>query len=170
MMNLVEEIREVISGFSAHDLTGGASLNLGEIHAGDRPNRVPDLCVSRIDIRFPPPATNAEVFAAAAAVIDAHDWASYQVEKRGETLETPSSSPLVGAIQDSARSCGREPRIGGLRGWTEAEPFRTMLGIDAVVLGPGFIEQAHCAREFVSIPETQLAAIHYADIARRLLV
>jgi acetylornithine deacetylase/succinyl-diaminopimelate desuccinylase-like protein len=169
MMSLVEDIRAQLGGFCGHILTGEPSLNLGEIHAGDRPNRVPDHCVARIDIRFAPPATNAQVLEVATAVIDSHDWASYEVEKRGETLDTPVDSPLIAAIRDSARGLGRESRIGGLRGWTEAEPFRTMLGIDSVVLGPGCIKQAHTSREFVSISETQLAAAFYADIARRLL-
>lgn len=169
MMSLVGEIRAVVQEFCGHTLTGEPSLNLGEIHAGDRPNRVPDRCVSRIDIRFAPPTTNAEVLAATTAVIDSHDWASYEVEKRGETLDTPLDSPLIAAIRDSAHASSRQCHIGGLRGWTEAEPFRTMLGIDSVVFGPGCIKQAHTGREFVSISETQSAAVLYSDIAHRLL-
>lgn len=168
MMSLLEELRGAVMVFSEHPLLGGPSLNLGEIHAGDRPNRVPDKCVARIDIRFPPPATNEQALAAARKVIEQYDWASYEIEKRGETLDTPADSPLVKAILQSAQATGIECGIGGLRGWTEAEPFHTMLGIDSVVLGPGDVKLAHSSRECVSISETQRAAAFYADIVRRL--
>lgn len=169
MMNLVEELREAVQVFAGHQLLGGPSLNLGEIHAGDRPNRVPDKCVARIDIRFPPPATNRQALDAARKVIEKYDWASYEIEKQGETLDTPAGSPLVKTIMHSAQEMGIKCEIGGLRGWTEAEPFHTMLGIDSVVLGPGDVKLAHSSREWVSISETQRAASFYAEIARRLV-
>lgn len=168
MFNLVQEIQTEVEQFPSHGLTGGPSLNLGEIHAGDRPNRVPDRCVARIDIRFPPPTLNDEVLEVAKRVIDSHEWASYEVEKRGETLDTPEKSPLVTAIRESAAALDVESAIRGLRGWTEAEPFHNMLGIDSVVLAPGDVKLAHSAHELVSISETQLAARLYAGIARRL--
>lgn len=169
MMALVDEICGAIVGFPEHLLLGGPSLNLGEIHAGDRPNRVPDKCVARIDIRFPPPTTNAQVLDAAQSIIAGYDWASFEIEKRGETLDTPADSPLIRAIQDTAQGMGVDCSICGLRGWTEAEPFHNMLGIDAVVFGPGDVKLAHSAHELVSISETQRAAVMYADIVRRLM-
>ncbi len=169
MMALVGELREAVQVFACHPLLGGPSLNLGEIHAGDRPNRVPDRCTARIDIRFPPPATNDQALELARNVIAKYDWASCEIEKRGETLDTPADSPLVAAILQSAQAMGLSCEIRGLRGWTEAEPFHTMLGIDAVVLGPGDVKLAHSSREYVSVSETQRAAEFYANIARRIV-
>lgn len=168
MLELVDDMREAIKQFGPHDLTGGPSLNLGEIHAGDRPNRVPDTCVSRIDIRFPPPARVADVEAAVLPPIDRREWASCKVEKRGEALDTPSDSPLIKAIQQAGQVVGSEHHLAGLRGWTEAEPFRTMLGIDSVVMGPGDIRQAHTSKEFVSISQTLRAAALYAEVVGRI--
>ena len=147
----------------------GASLNLGEIHAGDRPNRVPNLCQARIDIRFPPPVTIAGILEAVRRVIEPKEWASFEIEKSGEAPETPAESPLVQAILTSARELGVESRPTGLRCWTEAESFRTGLGIDAVVCGPGNLEQAHTSDEFVSISRTHAAASLYARAVARLL-
>ncbi len=169
MLELVGDIRDAVRRFDPHELTGGPSLNLGEIHAGDRPNRVPDKCVSRIDIRFPPPARVSEVEAAVLPIVEKLDWASYRVEKRGEGLDTPADSPLVSAILDAGRGLGLDQHIGGLRGWTEAEPFRTMLGIDSVVMGPGSLKQAHTSNEFVSISQTQQAAALYVEVIERLM-
>ncbi len=169
MLELIEAIRKSIKLFGSHDLTGGPSLNLGEIHAGDRPNRVPDRCVSRIDIRFPPPVCASDVEATVLSIVEKCEWASCEVEKRGEALETPPDSPLIKAIFNAGHNLGLEQHIAGLRGWTEAEPFRTMLGIDSVVIGPGSIKQAHTSKEFVSISQTQQAAMLYAEAVAQLL-
>jgi acetylornithine deacetylase/succinyl-diaminopimelate desuccinylase-like protein len=168
MMQLVGELRDNVAKLASHPATGPSSLNLGEIHAGDRPNRVPEKCTARIDIRFPPPATNDQVLEATKEIIKSHEWAQYIVEKRGETLDTPLDSPLIRIVKESGRSLGASCKMVGLRGWTEAEPFRTLLGIDAVVFGPGNIQQAHTSNEFTSISQTQLAAQIYADIAQLL--
>jgi len=181
MMELVGDLRAAIDQFPGHPLVGGASLNLGEIHAGDRPNRVPSLCEARIDIRFPPPVTNAETFDVARRVVESREWASYEIEKRGEALETPldrqlgeaMETPVESALVRSILSAAQDLAIPsspiGFRGWTEAESFHTGLGIDAVVIGPGGVKQAHSSNEFVSIPETQLAAQLYAESVLRLL-
>mgnify|MGYP003345671612 CR=1 FL=1 len=42
-------------------------------------------------------------------------------------------------------------------------------GIDSIVFGPGSIDQAHAADEFVPVPELMAAVGRYADIAKRLL-
>jgi len=162
MMELIGALRAEMTGFPAHPIVGGMSLNLGEIHAGDRPNRVPNRCDARIDIRIVPPVTNDQTFTAARRVIERFEWASYEVEKRGEPMETPEQSPLVQSILSSARELGIACGATGFRGWTEAESFRTGLGIDAVVIGPGSVKQAHSSNEFVSISETQRAAELYA--------
>jgi acetylornithine deacetylase/succinyl-diaminopimelate desuccinylase-like protein len=169
MLELIDDIRKCVERFRSHDLTGNPSLNLGEIHAGDRPNRVPDRCVSRIDIRFPPPVRVSDVESTVLSVVEKREWARCEIEKRGEALDTPPDSPLIKAILDAGHTLGLEQHVAGLRGWTEAEPFRTMLGIDSVVMGPGSIKQAHTSKEFVSISQTQQAAVLYAEAAARML-
>lgn len=168
MWGLVDEVRGALAGFPTHPVVGAPSLNLGEIHSGDRPNRVPDFCEARIDIRLVPPMTVAETLEAVVAPVEAVDWAECRIEKTGEALDTPEDSPVIRAALESARSMGVDARSVGLRGWTEAESFATRLGIDAIVLGPGSIRQAHSADEFVSISQTQTAADLYAGAVERL--
>ena len=169
MMELVGALRTEISKFPAHPIVGAMSLNLGEIHAGDRPNRVPNRCDARIDIRIVPPVSNEQVLEAARGVTEQYPWASYEIEKRGEAIETPETSPMVQAILSAAHELGIATAPTGFRGWTEAESFRTGLGIDAVVLGPGEVKQAHSSNEFVSISQTHLAAELYVQSVLRLL-
>lgn len=168
MMELVEAMREAAASFTPHTEIGPQTLNLGELHAGDRPNRVPDSCTARIDIRLVPPASVAQVLDAARAVIDKREWASCEVEKMGEPLGTSLQSPLVAAARAAGTKFGVGGNAIGWRGWTEAESFQSLLGIDAIVMGPGDIRQAHSANEFVTIGETQRAAEVYADLVARI--
>ncbi|MGQ9454948.1 MAG: M20 family metallopeptidase [Armatimonadota bacterium] len=169
MMELINALRSAIGGFQAHPVVGPMSLNLGEIHAGDRPNRVPNRCDARIDIRIVPPTTNSEVLDSAKRIIEQYQWASHETEKRGEPMETPESSPLVQSIVQAARDLGINSAVTGFRGWTEAESFHTGLGIDTIVIGPGTVGQAHSSREYVSISETLTAAQLYVRSVLNLL-
>lgn len=169
MMEVVEELKAAVGLFPPNPVTGPNSLNLGIIKGGDLPNRVPEHCEAIVDIRVVPPNKLAEVRDALQPVLDSHDWLSYKGGKAREGLDTPESSPLIQAVMASARELGREPKVIGGRGWTEAESFRTMLGIDAIVCGPGSMQQAHSSREFVSISETQQAAELYVRAIERLL-
>lgn len=169
MMEVVEELKAAIVPFPPHPITGPMSLNLGIIKGGDLPNRVPASCEAVVDIRIPPPTTAEEVHKALQPVFDSRDWISYIGGKCREGLDTPEASPLIQAVLASARELGRKPKVIGGRGWTEAESFRTMLGIDAIVCGPGSMQQAHSSREFVSISETQLAAELYVRTIEKLM-
>lgn len=169
MLQLVDEIGTAVSRFSPHARIGAPSINLGEIRAGDRPNRVPHRCESRIDIRLVPPARVSDVLDAVKDIVEANRWGSFEIEKLGEPLDTPENSPLVSGIQSAAEAIGHRSAVSGWRGWTEAEPFRTVLGVDAVVLGPGDLKHAHSSGECVSLSQTGLAARLYADAVMRII-
>lgn len=169
MYALVEGLRALVAGYPTHPLVGPASLNLGIIRAGDRPNRVPDRCEASIDIRLVPPMTVEETLSRIEAFFS--DWpdAEYKITKKGEPLDTPEDSPLIKAILQAAKQVGFKPPVVGWRGWTEAESFQSGLGIDAVVLGPGELKTAHSADEFVDLADVQQAANVYAEIAANIL-
>ena len=169
MYKLVEGLREIVAGYPTHPMVGPPTLNLGIIRAGDRPNRVPDRCEASIDIRLVPPMTVAETLARIEAYLA--DWpdAEYRITKKGEPLDTSEDSPLIRTIAHAAGQIGFQPPIVGWRGWTEAESFQSGLGIDAVVLGPGALVQAHSANEFVMLSEVQDAARIYLETALSIL-
>lgn len=170
MVNLVEEMRSAISEFDYHVDTGAASINLGAIHGGDLPNRVPERCAALIDIRLAHPTTVAETMNVIRGILDTKDWANCDTVKMGEPLDTPADSKLVKIVSESAAELGIDYQILGFRGWTEAEPFQTMLGVESIVIGPGSMKQAHSSNEFVSISQTQLAAELYVRAVEKLAV
>lgn len=171
MMSLVSELRVVMTDGPAHPMAGAPSLNLGRIAGGDRPNRVPDRCEAAVDIRFVAPTRERDVlarlekfFAPRAGI------AEYRITKVGGTLDTPMSSRLMSTLSAAtAQVLGIEPVIAAMRGWTEADIFQSRLGIDAVVFGPGGIQQAHSANEYVRLDEVHQAARIYEATARALL-
>lgn len=171
MNELVSGLRALLGEFPAHPLLGPPSLNLGMIRAGDRPNRVPDRCEASVDIRIVPPMTPDLVIRRIEAVFD--EWggkAEYTVTKSKPTLDTPHDSPLIGALVSAGEAVrGTAPKIVGWRGWTDAQSFRTGLGIDAVVFGAGSLSQAHSSDEFVELAEVLDASRIYAECALRIL-
>ncbi len=169
MMGVVEELRNAVSAFEPNPITGPNSLNLGTIKGGDLPNRVPEHCEAIVDIRVVPPHKLADVRDAVTPVLDSYEWLTYEGGKAREGLDTLESSPLIQTMLQCARELGRDSKVMGGRGWTEAESFRTLLGIDAIVCGPGSMQQAHSSNEFVSISETQLAAELYVRTIERLM-
>ncbi len=169
MIEVVDDLKSAIAHFPAHPITGPMSLNLGIIKGGDLPNRVPETCEAVVDIRLAPPVTLNDVKQALQSVLDSRQWLSYSYGKSRECLDTPYDSALVRSVTDAAAEMGIDTEITGMRGWTEAESFATLLGIDAIVCGPGSMAQAHSSNEFVKISQTQQAAALYVRTVERLL-
>lgn len=170
MLQVVQELREAISIFPDHPETGPMSLNLGTIRGGDLPNRVPTNCEAVADIRVAPPTTLAQVRQALSPIVDTKEWLTYTKPKDRGPLDTPLDSPLVQAVLECSSEMGAPARIVGGRGWTEAESFSTLLGIDAIVCGPGSMAQAHSSNEFVSVSQVQQAAELYVRTVEKLLL
>lgn len=170
MVQVVDELRAAIGVFPDHPETGPMSLNLGMINGGDLPNRVPTKCEAVVDIRLVPQVKLAEVREVISPILDNKDWLTYTATKDREGLNTPPDSPLIQAVLSSAKDMGIESKIIGGRGWMESESFRTLLGIDAIVCGPGSMTQAHSSNEFVRISEVQRSAELYVRTVERLLM
>jgi len=169
MMGVVEELRNTISVFPPHELTGPMSLNLGMLSGGDLPNRVPASCEAVVDIRLAPPTTLEQVREAVRPVLESRDWLECKSGKGRNGLNTPLDSRLVKTVLECAGELGIDSKIVGGRGWTEAESFRTMLGIEAIVCGPGSMKQAHTSNESVKVSEVHKAAELYVRCVERLL-
>lgn len=171
MFEVVSGLKALIGEYPAHPLLGPTSLNLGIIRAGDRANRVPDRCEASVDIRIVPPMTCEEVLDRIEGYFCGWEGrAEHVVAKKVQPLDTPRDSPLVRALASSGEVVlGRRPGIASWRGWTEAESFRTLLGIDAVVFGAGSLTAAHSSDESVALDEVISAARVYAECAVRML-
>lgn len=141
------------------------TLNLGCIHGGDNPNRICAACELQFDLR-PLPGMDmeelrAQIRARLAPIAPAHG-VILRVEPLfagTPAMETPADSPLVRAAERLTGHTAAAAAFG-----TEA-PYLRQLGMDAVVLGPGGIAQAHQPDEFI-----ELASIRpTVDVLRGLI-
>lgn len=129
----------------------GLCTNVAALHGGVAVNVVPQTARLQWSLRpypgFDLGAWNDEIAARASAIHPAIALAT--------TMENPSFScahpdPLIALVKPSVRS------IGNLDFWTEAALLATH-GIDAIVVGPGDIAQAHTGDEFVAIDDLDWA-------------
>jgi acetylornithine deacetylase len=155
-----------------HPLAGPALLNTTMIRGGSAPNIVPDLCEVIVDRRIPPGTTPAEVVAEIEAVLAERREAGDEI-RLGDPfvalpgVETDPDEAIVVAAERAATSAlGRPVSAGGVPFATDACNLLGTGGIPCVVLGPGSIDQAHTADEWVDIAEVLAAVDVYEAIAR----
>jgi acetylornithine deacetylase len=144
---------------------GPPTLNLGTIRGGAGVNLVPDLVVLEIDRRLVPGESPA---AARAEVIDriAAACGTAEIEHEEPFLESPglpdgTAAPAAAGWVDRLaaavmRHGGSAARVAARYG-TNASVLAAA-GVPTVVFGPGSIEQAHTADEWIALDQVAAAA------------
>ncbi len=129
----------------------GLCMNVASIEGGVAFNVIPDSAAMHMSIRQPPgfddAGFDAEVQRLAASVNQGISTAVELVFAPFACREPDSFSPLVGPFVDD---------YGPLDFWTEAALWSDA-GVDAVVLGPGNIAQAHAPDEYVTLADLSWA-------------
>lgn len=146
-----------------HPLLGHASLHASTIEGGLGWSTYPDRCVVRLERRTLPgerPADAlAEVEAACARVTAAR--AGLTATATLDFSQAPSDvavgAPVVRALERALAANDLTPRIDGMTAWTDAALFNDA-GVPAICFGPGDIQLAHAAEEFVPLDEIDRAA------------
>ncbi len=154
-----------------HPLLGAATISLGTIRGGICVNAVPDQCTIELDRRLLPHEDPQNAYQAAV------DWLTQHLPKttvERVTHEAPflashglseqASSELAHRTQQVARAIGVKSNQIGVPYGTDA-PFFAKLGIPTVIFGPGSINQAHTADEWVSVDELHQAVDAYHALA-----
>jgi acetylornithine deacetylase/succinyl-diaminopimelate desuccinylase-like protein len=149
---------------------GPPTLNVGTIHGGICVNAVPDCCTIEIDRRLTPEETPetarqqiVDWLAEQVAVADRirHDapfLVSRGLSDRGNAALADRLLQILGNHGVAAQ------RSGGPYG-TNA-PFYAATGASTVVFGPGAIEQAHTAAEWIAIDQLHTAVEVYTAVGR----
>jgi acetylornithine deacetylase len=156
-------------------LIGPPSYNVGRIDGGLRTSIIPAECVVGVDRRIVPGQSVADAITDLEAILmelgkerpDLRvDW-STDVEY--EPFEVSADLPGCHALRlTAAEVTGRRIGFRGLRATTDAV-FLIQAGTNAVVFGPGNVEQAHRPDEFVSIRQLIEATRTLALTVVRLL-
>ena len=83
-----------------------------------------------------------------------------------EALETPVDATAVQVAGDVATALGLDPLPVGVPYGSDASKL-SRHGLDCLVFGPGSIDQAHAAVEWIETSQVERAAEFYREFCRR---
>lgn len=156
-----------------HPLLGPGTCNVGVIHGGVQVNFVPDEAVIEIDRRLLPGEEVEDVLAHYQQVIDAlathHTGLVAEMEKpmlQDWPFQTDPDTALVRLSRDVLRGLGHDDTVCGVPFCSDASKFGR-LGIPTILFGPGSIDQAHAAVEYVECAQVEQALEFYTQVLRR---
>jgi len=143
------------------------TLNLGHIHGGDNPNRICGECELHFDLRPLPGMGSAELRAGLRERLgevlsnSALRWELRPLIEETEPMHTDADAPIVrmaealtGYPAEAAAYC------------TEG-PYLNALGMETIILGPGYIDQAHQPDEYIALDNLQPMLDHLARLIER---
>ena len=185
-VNAISKMARIISAIESelaptyetnvHPLVGSPTVNVGVISGGTQFNFVPDRCVIEVDRRVIPgqtPKAALEEFRelllraqAADSELDAFLEEPFLLD---DAMETPEDATIVQIAINACRAVQGTGAITGVPYGTDASKF-TAVGIPAIVFGPGSIDQAHAAVEWISCKQVLTAVDIYQQIMMSDLV
>jgi acetylornithine deacetylase len=160
---------EVVGSLGSHPLCGRATLSVGTITGGVSVNTVPDRCTIEIDRRLAgreePEGARRHLIDYLQRQCDAAAWLEHEGPFLcGLPLGDDANGPLAERLSAAAREVTGECRHVGVPYATDAASL-SAAGVPAVVFGPGSIEQAHTADEWIDLGQLQQAAEIYYRFA-----
>jgi acetylornithine deacetylase len=153
-----------------HPLLGSPTLNVGIIRGGVQVNQVPDSCTIEIDRRTLPGETKESVWKEFESLLanlrDRDSELDVEMEPpmiEDYPLETKPSERIVQVASKISQELVGHSRIMGVPYGSDASKFGRA-GVPSIILGPGSIDQAHAADEYVELDQVALATEFYARI------
>ncbi len=166
----IEAYQQRLADGPAHPLCGRPAVCVTTIEGGVGINTVPDRATISIDRRIGPGEQPEAAYADVVRYVAEHaELGSARVEHdppfmTSSGLAGADNGPLAEQIARLVRDTGRESRIVGAPYGTDAAAF-AVVGVPAVVFGPGCVAQAHTADEFIEVSELELGTELYYRLA-----
>lgn len=146
------------------------TLNLGCIHGGDSPNRICGHCELHYDLRLLPGMDIEQLRS------DIHTRLQPLAERSGTDFVFHSLFPGIAPYEQAQNSdiVQLAERLSGhssesVAFATEA-PFLKQMGMETIVMGPGFIDQAHQPDEFIPHNQIQPAVNILTQMIKRFCI
>jgi len=176
MASIVQAIEQyhkrlAVSG-PEHPLCGRPSVCVSTIHGGVGINTVPERATIGIDRRLGPSETPAKGYDELVSYLAANaNVGECRVEHEPPFMQSPglsdaSNAELAQRVIELVSKRGRPSAISGAPYGTDAAAIAAG-GVPTVVFGPGSIDQAHTADEFIVVKELKFGAEVFYDIACR---
>jgi acetylornithine deacetylase len=154
-----------------HPLCGRPSVCVSTIVGGVGVNTVPERATIEIDRRLAPSEPPDAAYEQLIAYLEKHaDIGRCRVEHdppfmQSMGLDDRNNHALAAQLARLVQKHGRDGKPGGAAFGTDAAAI-SAIGIPTVVFGPGSIDQAHTAGEFIAVSELRLATEIFYDVAR----
>ena len=162
ILALEEENERLASG--RHSLLGHATLSVGTIQGGQGINVVPEHCTVDVDRRLlPGESANGVIERYRALLLAIPEIEFDEPMLEDEAMETLQDADIVQTALSVCREMGLPYEPIGVPFGTDASKF-SRAGIPSIICGPGNIDQAHAAEEFVDCREVEEAADFYRKI------
>jgi len=154
-------------------LVGNPTINVSIIKGGTKTNVVPDSCTITVDRRLlpkeDPKVALEEIRKLLVSKTKLKDLAFHVALEREGTI-IKESEPIVKLTRNAVQEVtGKQPKVTGCMATTDMAFLVNQGKIPAVVYGPGSLEQAHVANEYVEVEELLKAAKVYATIFEKVL-
>jgi acetylornithine deacetylase/succinyl-diaminopimelate desuccinylase-like protein len=148
-----------------HPVLGGSTLNIGVIRGGSRPNIVPDLAEAEIDIRITPAlAAAGGALKLLNEMITCHELPVEIVNPHeNPPMDTSVDHPMIKRLLETDSSCA----LAGAPWFSDAAHLANG-GIPSICIGPGKIDQAHTADEFIELAALEQGADYFTRFVREL--
>ncbi len=140
---------------------GKGTVNIGTIVGGTKVNIVPDSCTIEIDRRLVGTETPQNIFKQYKNLMK---WLGIKghIEFMGRPCFSVKDKSFVNDLIGITKTSSKVST-----GYTEAELYTNMAGINCVVLGPGDESTAHAADEFISIKDYTKSIVVFEKIIRK---
>ncbi len=155
----------------SHPLLGSGTCNVGLIRGGVQVNFVPDECAIEIDRRLLPGEKAADVLAHYQHILTTFKASHHDLDAImeppmlvDEALETPPGSAVAKTGSQVLGGMKLASELCGVPFCSDASKL-SRAGIPTIIFGPGSIDQAHAAVEFVDVAQAEQAAEFFKRFA-----
>lgn len=162
--------RQLQTNGPIHRLCGRPTTCVSRIHGGVGVNTVPDRATIEIDRRLRPDESPAEAHHEFVRFVADHaDIGQCRLEHDPPFMQSTGlcdelNGPIAIRVAEIAQQFGQPSEPVGVPYATDAAPIAA-LGIPTVVFGPGSIDQAHTADEFIEIEKLRRGTEIFASLA-----
>ena len=182
-LNAIEQMGRVLDALRSetarlrslsHPLTGTPTQSVGLIHGGSQVNIVPERCWIEVDRRLIPGEDPQEVLNSYRALLEElrSAYPDFCAVMEPPTVqeppcEIPVESRVVRTAVQVLKELGMDDEPGGVPFGSDANRL-SEVQIPCLVLGPGSIDQAHTAEEYVETDQLEKAFVVYRELMKRL--
>ncbi len=161
-----------LAASNPHPLVGSATCSIGLIKGGVQVNFVPERCEIQIDRRMIPGEKADAVLAHYENLMDSvrAEYPDINIEMlpprlEDEAMETPGDEAVVTTASRALEKLGLDPEPAGVPYGCDCTKL-SRAGIPSIIFGPGSIDRAHGAVEYVEIDQVESATEFYREFIK----